>query len=147
MRVWYNGNTLAFQANDAGSIPATRSIYAPSQKSSIIHHDSQLLSLYRDIFFSATYWLARIRSYSSAVEHSLGKGEVLSSILNMSSIYCYRLLYLLCYFHTEPCVDIEIIKYWKIINTVWQIMIWGWHWGVAFSCCQFISKCYTCLYF
>ena len=50
MRVWYNGNTLAFQANDAGSIPATRSIYAPSQKLSIINHDSQLLLLYRDIF-------------------------------------------------------------------------------------------------
>ena len=36
MRVWYNGNTLAFQANDAGSIPATRSIYAPSQQLSNI---------------------------------------------------------------------------------------------------------------
>ena len=53
MRVWYNGNTLAFQANDAGSIPATRSIYTPSQSLIINHHDSQLLLLYRDIFFSA----------------------------------------------------------------------------------------------
>ena len=25
MRVWYNGRTSAFQADDAGSIPATRS--------------------------------------------------------------------------------------------------------------------------
>ena len=40
MRVWYNGNTLAFQANDAGSIPATRSIYTPSQRLLNIHHDS-----------------------------------------------------------------------------------------------------------
>ena len=50
MRVWYNGNTLAFQANDAGSIPATRSIYTPSQRLSNNHHDSQLLSLFV-IFF------------------------------------------------------------------------------------------------
>ena len=53
MRVWYNGNTLAFQANDAGSIPATRSIYTPSQSLLIIHHDISYYSLYRDIFFSA----------------------------------------------------------------------------------------------
>ncbi len=46
MRVWYNGNTLAFQANDAGSIPATRSIYTPSQSLLIIHHD---ISYYRCI--------------------------------------------------------------------------------------------------
>ncbi len=32
--------------------------------------------------------MLKVCSYSSAVEHSLGKGEVLSSILNMSSIYC-----------------------------------------------------------
>ncbi len=27
LRVWYNGSTSAFQADDAGSIPATRSIF------------------------------------------------------------------------------------------------------------------------
>ena len=27
LRVWYNGRTSAFQADDAGSIPATRSCF------------------------------------------------------------------------------------------------------------------------
>ena len=92
MRVWYNGNTLAFQANDAGSIPATRSIYVPLHKSSIL---ITTVSYYCCIviFFlvQLSGWqlqLLKTCSYSSAVEHSLGKGEVLSSILNMSSIYC-----------------------------------------------------------
>ena len=56
LRVWFSGRTSAFQADGAGSIPATRSIF-------------------------------KFRSYSSAVEHSLGKGEVSSSILDKSSIY------------------------------------------------------------
>ena len=55
--MWFSGRTSAFQADGAGSIPATRSIYM------------------------------RFRSCSSGVEHSLGKGEVASSILAKSSIF------------------------------------------------------------
>jgi hypothetical protein len=29
MRVWFNGRTPAFQADNVGSIPITRSIFAP----------------------------------------------------------------------------------------------------------------------
>tara|TARA_B100001057_G_scaffold19443_1_gene17936 strand:+ start:1931 stop:2245 length:315 start_codon:yes stop_codon:yes gene_type:complete len=61
MRVWFNGRTSAFQAEDAGSIPATRSMF-----------------------------MARVRSYgfwqfgviahiAQSVEHFLGKEEVIGS--------------------------------------------------------------------
>ena len=61
MRVWFNGRTSAFQADDAGSIPATRSMF-----------------------------MARVRSYgfwqfgviahiAQSVEHFLGKEEVIGS--------------------------------------------------------------------
>ena len=55
MRVWYNGRTSAFQADDASSILATRSIFA-------------------DI--------------AQAVERILGKDEVPSSTLGISTIDC-----------------------------------------------------------
>lgn len=58
MRVWFSGRTSAFQADGAGSIPATRSIFSKA-----------------------------ICSCSSGVEHFLGKEEVASSILAKSSIY------------------------------------------------------------
>ena len=69
MRVWFNGRTSAFQAEDAGSIPATRSMF-----------------------------MARVRSYgfwqfgviahiAQSVEHFLGKEEVTGSNPVMSSIY------------------------------------------------------------
>ena len=60
MRVWYNGNTLAFQANDAGSIPATRSSLA--------------------VFATCFALVAQL------VEHTLGKGEVSGSNPLKSSI-------------------------------------------------------------
>ena len=137
MRVWYNGNTLAFQANDAGSIPATRSIYAPSQQLSIITTVSYYCCIVIFFLVQPSGWLLQFlkaRSYSSAVEHSLGKGEVLSSILNMSSIYYSSVLYWLCSFdkaghfnkvlyftkHTYRYRNYRILK---IINRVWQIMI------------------------
>ena len=54
LRVWYNGRTSAFQADDASSILATRSIFA-------------------DI--------------AQVVERILGKDEVPSSTLGISTIY------------------------------------------------------------
>ena len=59
MRVWYNGSTSAFQADDAGSIPAARSICC------------------LQAFGSGPG--------SSGVEHILGKDEVASSILALGS--------------------------------------------------------------
>ena len=61
MRVWYNGRTSAFQADDAGSIPATRSIVVGC------------LVLFAHI--------------AQSVEHFLGKEEVTGSNPVMSSIY------------------------------------------------------------
>lgn len=61
MRVWFNGRTSAFQADDAGSIPATRSI--------------------------AWLWVGRnLRAHiAQVVEHFLGKEEVIGSSPIMSS--------------------------------------------------------------
>ncbi len=56
-RVWYNGRTSAFQADDAGSIPATRSK------------------------FEQTADMAQV------VERTLGKGEVTSSNLVIGTIF------------------------------------------------------------
>ncbi len=61
MRVWFSGKTSAFQADDAGSIPATRSIL------------KKLLVVSAHI--------------AQSVEHFLGKEEVAGSIPVMSSIY------------------------------------------------------------
>ena len=58
MRVWYNGRTSAFQADDAGSIPATRSSRMAGSK------EVQGLA----------------GPSSSGVEHFLGKEEVTGSI-------------------------------------------------------------------
>ena len=58
MRVWYNGRTSAFQADDAGSIPATRSKRVADRA-----HIAQ------------------------QVEHFLGKEEVTGSSPVMSSIF------------------------------------------------------------
>ena len=58
MRVWFSGRTSAFQADGAGSIPATRSII-----------------------------LQVTCSCSSGVEHFLGKEEVVGSIPAKSSIF------------------------------------------------------------
>ena len=58
MRVWFNGRTSAFQADDAGSIPATRSRRAMNRA-----HIAQ------------------------QVEHFLGKEEVTGSSPVMSSIF------------------------------------------------------------
>ena len=58
-RVWFNGRTSAFQADDAGSIPATRSISCVCA--------AQVAQL---------------------VEHTLGKGEVGGSNPLLSSIDC-----------------------------------------------------------
>ncbi len=52
-RVWFNGRTSAFQADDAGSIPATRSICLKWQTDAHI---------------------------AQSVEHFLGKEEVIGSI-------------------------------------------------------------------
>ncbi len=58
MRVWYNGSTSAFQADDAGSIPATRSICRQVDEAG---------------------------PGSSGVEHILGKDEVAGSIPALGS--------------------------------------------------------------
>ncbi len=95
-----------------------------------------LLMLYRDIFFSTTHRLARICSYSSAVEHSLGKGEVLSSILNMSSIYC--LSFCVCFaIFTQFCVDIEI---YNIENYKYSVAIDNLR--VTLRCCPLVLSIY-----
>ena len=80
----------------------------------------------------------KVCSYSSAVEHSLGKGEVLSSILNMSSIYCFSLLLFkysasaLLFAKVQHFAKYDILlsivlisnnKILKIINRVWQLII------------------------
>ena len=138
MRVWYNGNTLAFQANDAGSIPATRSIYVPSHKPSIlittVSYQCCIVIFFLVQSSDCLLQLLKGCSYSSAVEHSLGKGEVLSSILNMSSIYYSSVLYWLCSFDkaghfnkvlyfTKYTYRYRNYRILKIINRVWQIMI------------------------
>ncbi|MFM1955940.1 MAG: hypothetical protein RIR20_760 [Pseudomonadota bacterium] len=78
MRGSYNGNTLAFQARAAGSIPVPRS------KSSVVI-------------------LNRIkRPCGSVVEHSLGKGEVAGPIPAMGTMcgawqvvrYCVLVMHL-----------------------------------------------------
>ena len=80
MRTSYSGNTLAFQAKAAGSIPAVRSI----------------------IFILSSFYSADI---AQLVERTLGKGEVGSSNLPISTIpkdiLCYlkhtHYLFLLIY--------------------------------------------------
>ena len=68
LRVWYNGRTSAFQADDAGPIPATRSTF---------------------IVLRLLFLLNCIQNNecpcSSGVERILGKDEVASSILAMGS--------------------------------------------------------------
>ena len=58
VRAWYNGSTSAFQADDAGSIPAARSICPSGQGAG---------------------------PGSSGVEHILGKDEVAGSIPALGS--------------------------------------------------------------
>ena len=60
-RVWYNGRTSAFQADDAGSIPATRSKFTKVE-------------------------VANFAQVAQLVEHTLGKGEVGGSNPLLSSI-------------------------------------------------------------
>ena len=65
-RVWFNGRTSAFQADGAGSIPATR---------------SSLGRLVKEIFGAHV---------AQSVEHFLGKEEVTGSNPVMSSIKIWR---------------------------------------------------------
>ena len=59
MRVWFNGRTSAFQAEDAGSIPATRSIIRTTLNG---------------------FWLEKATAHiAQSVEHFLGKEEVIGS--------------------------------------------------------------------
>ena len=81
MRVWYNGRTSAFQADDAGSIPATRS------RSGL--RESGLGSLDRlglEPGFAVGKRLVKVSAQAEtsahiaqAVEHFLGKEEVIGS--------------------------------------------------------------------
>ena len=78
MRVSYSGNTSAFQADAAGSIPATRSILK-SCMSCLCAHIAQL------------------------VERVLGKDEVTGSNPVMSSILCCQ-----CIMHFKFALAFEL---------------------------------------
>ncbi len=65
-RVWFSGRTSAFQADGAGSIPATRS---------------------RKCLFIRCLWVIQAH-IAQSVEHFLGKEEVTGSNPVMSSIFC-----------------------------------------------------------
>ena len=68
MRVWFNGRTSAFQAEDAGSIPATRSIIRTTLNG---------------------FWLEKVTAHiAQSVEHFLGKEEVIGSNPIVSTICC-----------------------------------------------------------
>ena len=65
-RVWFNGRTSAFQAEDAGSIPATRSIIRTTLNG---------------------FWLEKVTAHiAQSVEHFLGKEEVIGSNPIVSTI-------------------------------------------------------------
>ena len=67
MRVWFNGRTSAFQAEDAGSIPATRSIIRTTLNG---------------------FWLEKVTAHiAQSVEHFLGKEEVIGSNPIVSTIF------------------------------------------------------------
>ena len=67
IRVWFNGRTSAFQAEDAGSIPATRSIIRTTLNG---------------------FWLEKVTAHiAQSVEHFLGKEEVIGSNPIVSTIF------------------------------------------------------------
>jgi hypothetical protein len=80
LRVWFNGRTSAFQADDAGSIPATR---------------------------SSSYCLMLVfRAHiAQSVEHFLGKEEVTGSNPVMSSILQGRLRRYCVFYIVDVLVD------------------------------------------
>ena len=73
-RVWFNGRTSAFQADDAGSIPATRSKEYGVLKLLLLGLGEFYSLLFRDLVH--THCFAHI---AQQVEHFLGKEEVIGS--------------------------------------------------------------------